>query len=114
MLFRSDKAGQLDETLVVVAAEFGRSPKVTRSNAGREHWPECYSVLFAGGGIKGGTVHGSSDKHAAYPLTSPTTPADFTATIYHCLGLDPATETHDLGGRPLILSHGKPIASLVG
>jgi hypothetical protein len=109
-----DKAGQLDETLVVVAAEFGRSPKITRSNAGREHWPECYSVLFAGGGIKGGTVHGSSDKYAAYPHTAPTTPADFTATIYHCLGLDPATETHDLGGRPLILSQGKPIPTLVG
>jgi arylsulfatase A-like enzyme len=109
-----DRAGQLDETLVVVAAEFGRSPKITRSNAGREHWPECYSVLFAGGGIKGGTVHGSSDKYAAYPQTNPTTPADFTATIYHCLGLDPATETHDLGGRPMILSHGKPIATLVG
>ena len=109
-----DRAGQLDETLVVVAAEFGRSPKITRSNAGREHWPECYSVLFAGGGIKGGTVHGSSDKYAAYPQTNPTTPADFTATIYHCLGIDPTTETHDLGGRPMILSHGKPIATLMG
>ena len=109
-----DRAGQLDETLVVVAAEFGRSPKITRSNAGREHWPECYSVLFAGGGIKGGTVHGSSDKYAAYPQTAPTTPADFTATIYHCLGIRPDTETHDLGGRPMILSHGKPIAALVG
>ena len=49
-----DKTGQLDETLVVVAAEFGRSPKITRSNGGREHWPDCYSVLFAGGGIQGG------------------------------------------------------------
>ena len=99
---------------MVVAAEFGRSPKVTRSNAGREHWPECYSVLFAGGGIKGGQVHGQSDKNAAYPATDPTTPADFTATIYHCLGIDPQTETHDQGGRPLVLSHGKPIESILG
>ena len=62
-----DKTGQLDETLVVVAAEFGRSPKITRSNGGREHWPDCYSVLFAGGGIQGGQVYGQSDKNAAYP-----------------------------------------------
>jgi hypothetical protein len=80
-----DRAGKLDETLVVVAAEFGRSPKITRSNSGREHWPECYSVLFAGGGIRGGTVVGRSDRIAAFPAASPMTPADFTATIYHCL-----------------------------
>jgi len=109
-----EKSGRLEETLVVVAAEFGRSPKITRSNGGREHWPECYSVLFAGAGIKGGVVHGRSDKNAGYPASDPTTPADFTATIYHCLGLDPKTETHDQTGRPLTLSHGKPIATLVG
>jgi hypothetical protein len=108
-----ERTGRLDETLVVVAAEFGRSPKITRSNAGREHWPECYSVLFAGGGIRGGQVHGQSDKNAGYPVSDATTPADFTATIYHCLGLDPKTETHDQTGRPLILSHGKPIPTLV-
>jgi hypothetical protein len=108
------KTGKLDETLVVVAAEFGRSPKITRSNAGREHWPECYTVLFAGGGIKGGIVHGQSDKNAAYPATNPTSPADFTATLYHCLGIDPRRETHDQGDRPLTLSQGKPISSLLG
>ena len=108
-----EKTGRLDETLVVVAAEFGRSPKITRSNGGREHWPDCYSVLFAGGGIQGGQVHGQSDKNAAYPVSNPTTPADFTATIYHCLGLDPKTETHDQTDRPLILSHGKPIETFV-
>jgi hypothetical protein len=106
--------GQLEETLVVIAAEFGRSPKITRSNAGREHWPECYSVIFAGGGVKGGVVHGQSDKSAGYPASNPATPADFTATIYHCLGIDPRTETHDQGGRPIVLSQGKPIGSLVG
>ena len=109
-----DKTGKLDETLVVVAAEFGRSPKVTRSNAGREHWPECFSVLFAGGGIKGGQVYGQSDKTAARPATNPTTPAEFTATIYHCLGIDPHAETHDVGGRPMTLSKGDPIKALVG
>jgi hypothetical protein len=109
-----DRSGQLDETLVVVAAEFGRSPKVTRSNRGREHWPDCFSVLFAGGGIRGGQVYGQSDKLAAYPKENPVTPADFTATIYHCLGIDPTGETHDQGGRPLVLSRGAPIGPLVG
>jgi hypothetical protein len=109
-----DRSGRLDETLVVVAAEFGRSPKITRSNSGREHWPDCFTVLFAGGGIKGGQVYGQSDKIAAYPKENPVTPADFTATIYHCLGIDPAAETHDQGGRPLVLSKGSPIGTLVG
>jgi hypothetical protein len=109
-----EATGQLAETLVVVAAEFGRSPKITRSNAGREHWPECYSVLFAGGGVHGGRVHGQSDKIGAYPATAPTTPADFIATIYHCLGIDPHSETHDHQGRPFVLSRGKPIDTVVG
>jgi len=109
-----ENSGRLDETLVVVAAEFGRSPKVTRSNSGREHWPDCYSVLFAGGGIQGGRVCGRSDKNAAYPATTPTSPADFTATIYHCLGINPHAEVHDQTGRPFALSRGNPIADLVG
>jgi hypothetical protein len=109
-----DRTNKLDETLVVVAAEFGRSPKITRSNGGREHWEPCYSVLFAGGGIKGGTVVGRSDKNAAYPAADPMSPADFTATIYHCLGIDPHSETHDQTGRPIMLSKGTPIAELVG
>jgi hypothetical protein len=109
-----DRSGKLDETLVVVAAEFGRSPKITRSNAGREHWPDCFSVLFAGGGVTGGQVVGQSDKTAARPATLPITPADFTATIYHCLGINPHTETHDQGNRPFVLSKGTPIRELVG
>ncbi|MSQ95784.1 MAG: DUF1501 domain-containing protein [Gemmataceae bacterium] len=109
-----DRTGKLDETLVVVAAEFGRSPRITRSNGGREHWPECYSVLFAGGGIRGGTVVGRSDRIAAYPSANPMTPADFTATIYHCLGIDPHAETRDQTGRPFALAHGNPITELVG
>ena len=109
-----DRTGKLNETLVVVAAEFGRSPRITRSNGGREHWPECYSVLFAGGGIRGGQVYGRSDRNAAYPAANPVTPAEFTATIYHCLGIDPHAETRDQGGRPFALSSGNPIAELVG
>jgi hypothetical protein len=109
-----EASGKLDETLVVVAAEFGRSPRITRSNAGREHWPDCYCVLFAGGGIRGGQVYGRSDRIAAYPAESPVTPAEFTATIYHCLGIDPHAETHDQSGRPFALSRGNPIAALVG
>jgi hypothetical protein len=108
-----DRSGKLDETLVVVAAEFGRSPKITRSNSGREHWPDCYSVLFAGGGIRGGQVVGRSDKNAAYPATAPTSPADFTATIYHCLGIDSHNEVHDQSGRPIMISRGAPIAELI-
>ncbi len=108
------KEGKLDETLVVVAAEFGRSPKITRSNRGREHWPECYSVLFAGGGIVGGQVYGKSDKIAGRPAENPVTPADFVATIYHCLGIDPAGEIHDQANRPISLSKGAPIAALLG
>lgn len=109
-----EQTGKLEETLVVVAAEFGRSPRVTRSNAGREHWPECYSVLFAGGGIRGGQVVGRSDRNAAFPAANPVSPADFTATIYHCLGIDPHAETQDQAGRPFALSRGNPIAELVG
>jgi uncharacterized protein (DUF1501 family) len=104
-------AGKLDETLVVVAAEFGRSPKITRSNSGREHWPECYSVLFAGGCIQGGQVYGKSDKIAG---REPGEPADFVATIYHCLGIDPSDEIHDQASRPIALSKGAPIAALLG
>lgn len=109
-----ERSGKLDETLVVVAAEFGRSPKITRSNSGREHWPDCFSVLFAGGGIVGGQVYGQSDKIAGRPVSNPTTPADFTATIYHCLGIDPSGEIHDQADRPIAISKGQPIAPLVG
>ncbi|QDU97560.1 DUF1501 domain-containing protein [Lignipirellula cremea] len=104
-----EKTGQLDETLVVQAAEFGRSPKVTLKNGGREHWPQVYTVAFAGAGICGGQVYGASDKQGAFPAESPVTPADFVATIYHFLGIDPKQETHDQLNRPFQLSKGSPI-----
>ena len=103
----------MDETLVVVAGEFGRSPKITPVNRGREHWPQVFSVLFAGAGIKGGAVYGASDKTGGYPADAPVSPAEYTATIFHCLGIDPQTEVHDELGRPLLLSTGKPVEGIL-
>lgn len=102
------ETGELAETLVVVASEFGRSPKVTLRNGGREHWPELYNVVLAGAGIQGGQVYGSSDKLGAYPQDNPVGPADFVATIYHMLGIDPHQETHDQQNRPFQLAKGNP------
>jgi hypothetical protein len=104
-----EQTGQLDETLVVVAAEFGRSPKVTLKNGGREHWPDVYTVAMAGAGIKGGQVYGASDKIGAYPAESPVGPADFVATMYHLLGIDPHTEIRDSQDRPFTLTKGDAI-----
>ena len=109
-----EETGELAETLVVVAHEFGRSPKVTLKNAGREHWPDVYTVLFAGAGIQGGAIHGKSDKIGAYPAENPVTPADFVATIYHLLGIDPSREEHDQLNRPFALSKGSPIMGVMG
>lgn len=103
--------GLLDTTLVVAMGEFGRTPKINKE-AGRDHWPDCYSVLLAGGGIRGGYVHGSSDRMGAYPATDPVTPSDLAATIFWRFGIDPATEIHDLTGRPHRLSDGRPIREL--
>jgi len=108
------QTGQLDETLVVVAGEFGRTPKVVLTNAGRDHWSNCFSVMVAGGGIQGGQVYGASDSIGAYPADSPVIPGDLTATIYHCLGVEPHKEIHDQSGRPFVLSQGKPIEALIG
>jgi hypothetical protein len=113
--------GLLDETLVVWTGEFGRTPRVGQSVVGgagagadgRDHWAHCFSSVMAGAGIRGGTVHGSSDRWAAYPALDPATPADVAATIYHCLGVDPATELVDLLGRPQPLSLGVPIAPIL-
>jgi hypothetical protein len=105
--------GQLDETLVVVAGEFGRTPRVTLKTAGREHWSNCFSVMLFGGGIRGGQVYGRSDRIGGYPETDPVSPADLTATIYHCLGVDPRTEILDQNDRPMRLSEGQPVAALI-
>ena len=108
-----EETGKLSETLVVVAGEFGRSPKITLRNGGREHWPDVYTVLFAGAGIKGGEIYGRSDKIGAYPADKPTSPADFVATIYHLLGIDPHREEHDQLNRPFALSKGNAITGIM-
>lgn len=104
--------GLLDETLVVWIGEFGRTPKV--ENAGRQHWPQCYSAVLAGGGIRGGAIYGASDSIGAYPADRPVSPADMTATIYHALGINPETSVNDRLGRALVLTEGKPLTDLFG
>jgi len=108
-----DDRGLLDSTLVVALGEFGRTPKINAS-AGRDHWPDCYSILLAGGGVRGGTAYGSSDRLGAYPDTNPCTPADLAATIYWCFGLDHRAEIHDHNGRPHRISDGQPLTEIFG
>ncbi len=106
-----DARGLLDTTLVVALSEFGRTPRINKSG-GRDHWPDCYTALLAGGGVTGGAVFGASDKIGAYPAADPVTPADLAATIYWRFGLDPATEIIDQTGRPFRLAEGEPIRKL--
>ena len=108
-----DDRGLLDTTLVVAMGEFGRTPKIN-ADGGRDHWPDCYTVLLAGGGVRGGTVYGASDKLGAFPASDPVTPSDLAATIFWRFGIDPATEIHDLTGRPHRLSDGQPVKSIFG
>ena len=103
--------GRLDETLVVVMGEFGRSPRIN-NDAGRDHWGPCASVVFAGGGIQGGRVLGASDKIAAYPSSSLVEPHDVVATVYHALGIDPETTMRDRMDRPIPISTGRVITEL--
>lgn len=104
--------GMLDETLVVCMAEFGRSPRLNGAG-GRDHWGQVFSVALAGGGIRGGTVHGASDPIGAYPQEGKVQPEDLTATIFHCLGIEPATEMYDTQGRPLPVSRGEVIREIL-
>ena len=106
-----DARGLLDTTLVVAMGEFGRTPKINQ-NGGRDHWPDCYSLLLAGGGVHGGAVFGASDRTGAYPARDPVTPADLAATIFWRFGIDPSSEIHDLTGRPWRLADGQPLRSL--
>jgi hypothetical protein len=97
--------GLLDETLVVVMSEMGRTPRIN-GNAGRDHWTYCYGMWFAGAGIRGGTVVGESDAQAAYVKDRPVSPADVCATIYECLGIDPDMMVPDRAGRPIAAAQG--------
>ncbi len=110
--------GLLDETLVVITGEFGRTPRIgsrtgnDNTKDGRDHWAAVFSAAFAGGGVRGGQVIGQSDKMGAYPASRPYTPADLAATIYQVLGVDPATELRDRLNRPIQLCTGEAIAPL--
>lgn len=104
--------GLLETTLVIGLGEFGRSPLINR-NAGRDHWPRCYSIVLAGGGIKGGRVLGTSDKTGAYPASDPVGPGDLAATIFTSFGVNPAHEIRDITGRPWRLADGRPLTALL-
>jgi hypothetical protein len=105
--------GLLDETLVVMMGEFGRTPKINKT-MGRDHWGACQSVVLAGGGIKRGFVYGASDEHAAYPAENPVRPEDLLATLYHAFGIAPDDEIRDQESRPHPVSRGTPVAALFG
>jgi uncharacterized protein (DUF1501 family) len=110
--------GLLDETLVVMAGEFGRTPRIFNipkaKLPGRDHWGAVQSVFFAGGGVRGGTVIGSSDKHAGFPASDPQTPENFAATIYDALGIPAEAVWQDELNRPHQIYHGTPIPGLMG
>ena len=97
--------GMLDETLVMVSSEFGRTPKIN-ANAGRDHWPKVFSVMLAGGGIKGGMIHGTSDATAAEPEDDPVSPADLATTMYRLLGIVADKELMAPGDRPIEIVDG--------
>ena len=94
---------------VLIAATEPRFNK----QGGRDHWPQCFSVVLAGGGIRGGQVYGSSDKIAAYPASNPVSPEDLMATLYTCLGVDPHALIYDQQNRPYPLVDGRPVQGLL-
>ena len=106
-----DQRGLLPETLVSVAGEFGRTPRIN-ATSGRDHWAHCYTQILAGGGIQGGQVYGASDAQGAYVKDLPVTPDDFAATILHAFGLDPDTPVLGSGDRPVRISTGRPVTAL--
>ena len=106
--------GLLDETLVVVVGEMGRTPKPT-ATWGRGHWSFCFPCILAGAGIRGGITYGTSDADAAYPIDNPVSPEDLAATIYDSLGISHEIQLPDAQGRPVtILEGGRPLRELFG
>lgn len=110
------ETGELDSTLIVMAGEFGRTPRISTLPGvklpGRDHWGAAQSVFLAGGGIRGGTVIGSTDKLGGQPASAPQTPENFAATIYSALGIPPTAAWHDAVDRPHHIYNGEPIAGL--
>jgi hypothetical protein len=108
-----ESRGLLQDTLVLWMGEFGRGPQIgDRDGKGRGHWPDCYTVMMAGGGVRGGKIFGQSDAKGAYPAADPVGPEDIAATLYWALGIDPASEVLDTQARPLPISSGQPIRTL--
>lgn len=107
-----DSRGLLKETLVVWVGEFGRTPRINKQTS-RDHWPQCYTALLAGGGVKRGFAHGASDKFGMYPSRNPVRPDDLSATMYYLLGINPATEVRDTQQRPLPISRGNPVMDVI-
>lgn len=107
-----DQRGLLDETLVCSVAEFGHTPRFN-AKLGRDHWGSVFSIALAGGGIRGGVVHGSSDRLGAEPRADVVRPSDYLATIYHLMGVSPDTHYHDVEGRPQALSRGHVLRSIL-
>lgn len=107
-----ERRGMLEETLVMVCGEFGRTPKINEL-AGRDHWPQCYSALLAGGGIAGGRVFGASDAQAAFPTADAVGPWDLGATVLHCAGIDPGAEFRDQQDRPIRVCQGEVIRGIL-
>ena len=93
-------SGLLDNTMIIATGEFGRTPKINPAG-GRDHWPACWPVVMAGGGIQGGRVVGESDEIGGAPKNRPTTPAEIAATVYHSLGIDLATQLPGPEGQPI-------------
>jgi hypothetical protein len=112
LLHDLDNRGLLDSTLVVWMGEFGRTPKIN-ANVSRDHWPQCYTALLAGGGVKRGFVYGASDKNGAYPAKDPVRPDDLAATMYYLLGIDPETQVYGVGNRPVAITDGKPVMGII-
>lgn len=104
--------GLLDDTLVVCMAEFGRTPRFNGA-AGRDHWGPVFSIALAGGGVRGGVVHGASDAQGGQPKDGLVRPEDVTATIFHCLGLEPDATVVDPPGRRLSITSGQPIGQIL-
>lgn len=106
-----EERGLLDSTLIVATGEFGRTPRINK-DAGRDHWPDCYSVLLAGGGVQGGAIHGASDLIGAYPTKDPVRPADLAATIFWRFGFEPTQHVYDRTNRPWRIADGEPIRGI--
>jgi hypothetical protein len=113
LLIDLDERGLLEETLVVWMGEFGRTPNINK-NASRDHWPQCYTVLLAGAGVKKGYVYGASDRQGAHPAENPVRPDDLAATIFYALGIDPHAEMRTATDRPVFVSGGHVIEDVFG